>query len=455
MAFGKSIHALLDTYSNCISLLKAFRHRGDEPSPASPPENVLCTQDKQADLRESLKTDRALVEKAYASRVRESGNRFRKGDARAISSVDGVLKKLKEAIKSLLRISSQKQNLDLDYESLMCLSNASRLETIKTIDGLSRRLGSPSRSSLASHSSKASSKASKTSSKSSSSSKSSKTSSGSLSTSPSSTRHKLPPKTSETSKPKRDSVQQEKSAPGKKAAPRAKKDIKDGKSGKPSSRSMKLAPRKDPQPLASSSKSRSATPESAPTSPKPTSVSSSKPVPESPKPAPVLPKSSPTPPKPAKASPKHQKRASLKHSEKASLKQASASSKPAAASPKPHTLPSPPVSPNPNETITQNTHFAMAPIPRLAPSPAHNPHTSPNRISIMSFSSDSTKLGEIPQRRWQPNHRSLYITTTGSPSEEEEDEYNIRPVFPLKPYTVEVKERGRFWGLFARRGSQS
>lgn len=97
----------------------------------------------------------------------------------------------------------------------------------------------------------------------------------------------------------------------------------------------------------------------------------------------------------------------------------------------------------------------MAAIPRLSPSSSLHPRTSPNRISIMSFSSDSTKLGEIPQRKWQPSHRSLYITTTGSPSEEEEDEYNIKPVFPLKPYTVEVKEKGRFWGLFARRGSQS
>ncbi|KAK0742287.1 hypothetical protein B0T21DRAFT_282757 [Apiosordaria backusii] len=440
-AFGKSIHALLDTYSNCISLLKAFRHRDNEPSTSSPPENALCPQDKQADLRESLKTDRALVEKAYSSRVRESGNRFRKGDARAISSVDSVLRKLKEAIKNLLRISSQKQNLDLDYESLMCLSNASRLEAIKTIDGLSRRLGSPSRSSFISQSSKASSKASKASkasSKPSVSSKSSKTSSGSLSSSPSSHRHKQSPKTSETDKPKRDSAHQEKSASTKRTSPQTKKDIKDGKSGKPSSRSVKPAAPKDPQPAAPSPKSTSPSP-----SPEPTPVS--------PKSKPASPKPAPASPKLAKASPKQPKRTSLKHSEKASPK-------PTAASPKPPSSPSPPTSPNLSETITitKDAHYAMAPIPRLNSSLSHNPRTSPNRISIMSFSSDSTKLGEIPQRKWQPSHRSLYITTTGSPSEEEEDEeYNIRPVFPLKPYTVEVKERGRFWGLFARRGSQS
>ena len=69
----------------------------------------------------------------------------------------------------------------------------------------------------------------------------------------------------------------------------------------------------------------------------------------------------------------------------------------------------------------------------------------PNRISILSFSSDSTKLGEIPQRRWQS--AMPYATT-----EPDGEEYNVRPTFPLKPYTstVEVRER-RFFGWFGRK----
>jgi hypothetical protein len=68
---------------------------------------------------------------------------------------------------------------------------------------------------------------------------------------------------------------------------------------------------------------------------------------------------------------------------------------------------------------------------------------SPSRISYMSFSSDSTKLGEIPQRKLRSAH---YTTTT----DQDGDEYNVRPMFPLTPYTAEVRER-RFWGLFSRR----
>ena len=69
----------------------------------------------------------------------------------------------------------------------------------------------------------------------------------------------------------------------------------------------------------------------------------------------------------------------------------------------------------------------------------------PNRISILSFSSDSTKLGEIPQRRWRS---AMQYATTDSDGEE----YNVRPTFPLKPYTstAEVRER-RFFGWFGRK----
>jgi hypothetical protein len=66
-----------------------------------------------------------------------------------------------------------------------------------------------------------------------------------------------------------------------------------------------------------------------------------------------------------------------------------------------------------------------------------------NRISILSFASDSTKLGEIPQRKWQSVMQYGEIDPDG-------DEYNVRPTFPLKPYTVEVKEK-RFFGLFSRK----
>lgn len=75
MAFGRSITDLLETYSNCISLLRAFRHRREDPDSNG-------AQEKQDRLRKSLRSDRNLVERAYLSRVSETGNRFRKGDGK-------------------------------------------------------------------------------------------------------------------------------------------------------------------------------------------------------------------------------------------------------------------------------------------------------------------------------------------------------------------------------------
>ena len=79
----------------------------------------------------------------------------------------------------------------------------------------------------------------------------------------------------------------------------------------------------------------------------------------------------------------------------------------------------------------------------MSPSRKSPKMVAPNRVSILSFSSDSTKLGEIPQRKWQS---VMKYSVTDSDA----GEYNVRPMFPLKPYTVEVRER-RFFGLFSRR----
>lgn len=79
------------------------------------------------------------------------------------------------------------------------------------------------------------------------------------------------------------------------------------------------------------------------------------------------------------------------------------------------------------------------------PSPTQS--AVPNRMSLASIATDSTKLGEIPERKWTSRHarpRNSDSTLDGS------DYYNVAPVFPLKPYEAPVKER-RFLGLFRRR----
>jgi len=67
MAFGESVTALIDTYSNCLKLLKAFNRRNGSE------DEVL--------LRKSIKSDRAKVRRAYSSRLSERGDRLEKGDS--------------------------------------------------------------------------------------------------------------------------------------------------------------------------------------------------------------------------------------------------------------------------------------------------------------------------------------------------------------------------------------
>ena len=78
MAFGDSVAALLDTYSNCLSLLKAFKHHEGK--------SELDFDKQQGHLRKSLKSDRASVERVYFTRLSEAGSRLEKGDGKIPSS---------------------------------------------------------------------------------------------------------------------------------------------------------------------------------------------------------------------------------------------------------------------------------------------------------------------------------------------------------------------------------
>ena len=69
MGFDSSVKALLETYSNCVSLLKSLRpHKKSKEDDGS-----TKTDDQQVILLKSLKKDRALVERAYSSRLYETG----------------------------------------------------------------------------------------------------------------------------------------------------------------------------------------------------------------------------------------------------------------------------------------------------------------------------------------------------------------------------------------------
>lgn len=124
-------------------------------------------------------------------------------------------------------------------------------------------------------------------------------------------------------------------------------------------------------------------------------------------------------------------------------------------SPKQRAVPKPPPSPPqrlslPAPPSQRPTTQSPPPIPRsthpmqgTAATPPHRvtvPQSRPeNRKSIMSFASDSTKLGEIPEYKWtRPN---MYADGGNFP---------IRTYYPLEPYQEPEKPRSRFMRLFKR-----
>lgn len=322
MGLGTSVSSLLETYDNCISLLKAFKRRDKQDGSSR---KGTKPGDQQALLKRSLKTDRKKVERAYSSRVSASGDRFEKGDTKALSSLGKVIQKLNAAIANLIRTASKGRGAGLDYQSLMSLSNSSRSQAIKTFDQLSRRLDSKSsRSSVASTTSSKSARTAK-----SSSSKTSKTTSSSKSSGAAS-------KSSDGGKRKKSSK-----APKK----------HDHNTGHKEPKKKEETGRLGERPPLRMEMSSIATP--------------------------LL--------DAMDHSPEHSARSSL----------------------------------------------------RRRPSFA-------NRFSLISMSSDSTRLGEIPERKW---HRRLDGPGVGL------DEYNTPVMYPVRPFQPQVKER-RFLGLF-RRGPTS
>lgn len=82
MGFGERVSALLETYDNCLALLKAFKRNTDSRDGRKTSRKAAKTSEQQALLRHSLRTDKRKVERAYSSRVSESGSDFARGDGK-------------------------------------------------------------------------------------------------------------------------------------------------------------------------------------------------------------------------------------------------------------------------------------------------------------------------------------------------------------------------------------
>jgi hypothetical protein len=107
----------------------------------------------------------------------------------------------------------------------------------------------------------------------------------------------------------------------------------------------------------------------------------------------------------------------------------SGSISPRRTAPREHTQPTPQRSRPPPALVS--TPLLPSPLPRTRPE---------NRKSIMSFASDSTKLGEIPERKWA--RPSMFDVGNSN--------FPITAFYPLEPYQQPEKQRSRFMRLFRR-----
>jgi hypothetical protein len=73
MGFGEAVSTLLETYTNCLSLLRAFKRHGGG--------SVRERDEQRSLLRRSIRDDRARVQRAYSSRLSQCGSRLEKGDS--------------------------------------------------------------------------------------------------------------------------------------------------------------------------------------------------------------------------------------------------------------------------------------------------------------------------------------------------------------------------------------
>ncbi|KAK1978127.1 hypothetical protein LZ30DRAFT_599825 [Colletotrichum cereale] len=138
--FGETVESLMETYSKCLSLLKGLKGTNSSKRPRQ--------------LRKSIRSDRSKVRSVYSSRLSVAGSDLEKGDAAARSSLRKVIKRLASAMTRLLHLMTRGQKPVIDYNSLKTLSNSSRVDAVKTIKDLSRRLNDPSLNSISSGSDK-------------------------------------------------------------------------------------------------------------------------------------------------------------------------------------------------------------------------------------------------------------------------------------------------------------
>lgn len=140
--FHEAVFALLQAFGRGVDIIKSQRGRRErEQLPIEP-----TKKNAESHLSKSLKKNRIDVKEAYGRDLARHGPGFALGDAEAHSSLSAILFRLNAGFVSVIERFTGGRSTSTDYQALLNLSNASRMEAINTFEQLSHRL---SRSSLA------------------------------------------------------------------------------------------------------------------------------------------------------------------------------------------------------------------------------------------------------------------------------------------------------------------
>ncbi|KAF2007729.1 hypothetical protein P154DRAFT_452891 [Amniculicola lignicola CBS 123094] len=138
------VHNLIHAFSNGLDIFKRLRERRRKRKSRKQGAQETPESSAEIQLSNSLRRGPAEIQESYDQHLSKAGDRFATGDAIAHASLAETLIKLNTGlvgiIAAFLNHDSNSTHLNLDYKSLTNLSNTSRAEAVGSLNQLYQRL---------------------------------------------------------------------------------------------------------------------------------------------------------------------------------------------------------------------------------------------------------------------------------------------------------------------------
>ncbi|KAF2466802.1 uncharacterized protein BDR25DRAFT_268291 [Lindgomyces ingoldianus] len=135
---------LIHAFTNGLDIFKRLRERRRRRKERKKEAHFDSASSAELQLSNSLRRGPADIESSYKNHYSKAGDQFAKGDAIAHASLAETLIKLNTGlvgiIAAFLNHDSKSSHLNLDYKSLTNLSDASRAEAVESLNQLYQRL---------------------------------------------------------------------------------------------------------------------------------------------------------------------------------------------------------------------------------------------------------------------------------------------------------------------------